>query len=171
MPIPVPDFVALKNARWGEAFVLLLEIEYADGQFVRWARLGSTETSISFEGHTWDATVLIGNPRRSQNSRAEIPTFDIPLSNPERVFQSVLQNYIVEGRSGRLITVHRDHLDDPTAKIEEWFTIETASSNAKVINLTCRGVRHNPRSCRIPSQTMSRREYPALRGANSRFHL
>ena len=168
MPLDVEQFVAKKNALWGTAFVLLFEVEYADGQFLRWARIDNrTEASIAFEGESWTA-FPIGNPRRSQNARGEIPTFDIPIANPERIFQSILHNYIVEGRPGRIITVHRDHLDDPTAKFEEWFTIETASSSATLINLTCKGVRFNPRRSRIPSRTMTRAEYPGLLGANRR---
>lgn len=164
--LDVPQFVAKKNARYGDAFLLLLEINYADGEFLRWAKIdGRLEPSIEFEGETWTA-FGIGIPQRSQTSRAEIPTFEIPIANPDRAMQSILHNYIIEGKTGRLITADRDHLDDPTAKAEEWFTVEIVSATAKVVTLTCKGVRFNPRVARIPSQTMTRREYPGLLGIN-----
>lgn len=166
--LDIPEFIERKNERDGDKFVLLVEIEYSPGLYVRWARLdGFVDTSIVFEGFTWTA-FGIGNPRRTQNSRGEIPTFDLPLANPERIFQSVLHNYIVEGRPGRLVTVHRDHLDDPSAKVVEWFTVQSANTSARMVNLTCQSVRFNPRRSRIPAKTMTRAEYPGLLGANHR---
>ncbi len=167
--LDVPQLVEKKNALWGDALVLLLELEYLAGSFLRWARIdGRLESSIEFEGELWLA-FPIGNPRRPQSSRSEIPTFEIPVANPDRIFQSVLQNHIIEGKSGRLITVDRDHLDDPTAKVEEWFTVETATSTAKQVTLTCKGIRFNPRRARIPSQTMTRAEYPGLLPSRYRY--
>jgi hypothetical protein len=164
----IPQFVEKKNSLYGEAFLILVEIEYAPDSFIRWARTDARiEPSVTFEGEVWNA-FPIGNPRRTQSARPEIPTFDLPVANPDRVLQSVLQNYIVEGKVGRLVIVDRDQLDDPTAKAEEWFTVETASANAREIVLTCKSVRFNPRRVRIPSQTMTRQEYPGLLGA-SRF--
>jgi hypothetical protein len=168
--LDIEQFVANKNALYGNAFLVLVEIEYAAGEFLRWARLGKAEGSVTFEGNIF-VPFGVGNPRRSQNSRGQIPTFDLPVANPQRIFQSTLQNYIIEGKTGRLITVDRDQLDDPTAKAEEWFTVETANSHASTITLTCKGVRFNPRRCRIPSKTMTRREYPGLLGSNrARFY-
>ena len=165
----IEQFVAKKNALYGDAFLLLIEIEYAPGQFVRWARVGKAEGAVTFEGNQF-VPFGIGNPKRSQNSRGEIPIFDLPIANPRRIFQSTLQHYIIEGKRGRLITADRDQLDDPTAKAEEWFTIETANAHAQTITLTCKSVRFNPRRCRIPSRTMTRRAYPGLLGPNrSRF--
>jgi phage-related protein len=169
--LDIPAFVAKKNALNGDAFVLLIEIEYQAGDYLRWARVDSrVDDAILFEGNTYEP-FGIGNPRRSQNSSGQIPTFDLPIANPRRAFQSVLQNHIVEGKTGRIITVHRDHLADPTAKAEEWFTIEAASSAASLLTLTCRAVRFNPRRCRIPSKVMTRAEYPGLLGsARHRFY-
>lgn len=165
MPLDIPAFIAKKNAAYGKAFLLLVEIEYAPGEFLRWARLGRGEASITFEGETW-VPFAIGNPRRSQNSRGQIPLFDLPIGNPQRIFQSTLQTYIVEGKSGRLITVDRDNLGDPTAKAEEWFVVESAGSAADFIVLTCKGVRFNPLRSRIPRTTMTRTRYPGLAGIN-----
>ncbi len=168
--LDIPQFVEKKNARSGDAFLLLVEIEYAPGEFLRWARVGKTEGNITFEGNIF-VPFRIGNPRRSQNSRGQIPTFDLPVGNPKRIFQSVLESYIIEGKSGRLIVVDRDQLDDPTAKAEEWFTVETVNSHAETITITCKGVRFNQRRCRIPSKTMTRREYRGLLGKNrTRFY-
>lgn len=164
------QFISKKNSLYGDAFLLLIEIEYTTGEFLRWARVGKAEGSIIFEGNTF-VPFGIGNPRRSQNSRGQIPTFDLALSNPQRIFQSTLENYIVEGKVGRLIIVDRDQIDDPTAKAEEWFTIETANSHAQLITLTCKSIRFNPRRCRIPSKTMTRSAYPGLLGSNrTRFY-
>ena len=165
--LDIPQFVAKKNAASGEKFGLLVEIEYEDGQFVRWARLdGWGETSLDFEGETWIA-FGIGNPKRSQNSQGQIPTFDLPIANPKRIFQSVLSAFIVEGRTGRLITVDKDNLADPTAKTEEWFTVKNARSEGTTITLVCTSIRFNPLRCRIPRRNMTRAKYPGLLG-NSR---
>lgn len=165
MPLDIPQFVAKKNAAYGDMFLLLVEIEYAPGQFVRWARLGRGESSITFEGQTWVAFGL-GNPRRSQNSRGQIPMFELPIANPKRIFQSTLQSYIVEGRPGRLITVDRANLSDPTAKAEEWFTVQMATPSPEMIVLTCQGLRFNPIRSRIPRTTMTRTRYPGLAGSS-----
>jgi hypothetical protein len=166
----IEQFVTKKNALYGDAFLLLVEIQYAPSEFLRWARVGKAEVDIVFEGNIF-VPFGIGNPRRSQNSRGQIPTFDLPIANPKRIFQSTLQNYIIEGKVGRLVIVDRDQLDDPTAKAEEWFTVETANSHAQLITLTCKSVRFNPRRCRIPSRTMTRSAYPGLLGSNrTRFY-
>lgn len=169
--LDIPLFVEKKNARFGDAFLLLVEIEYAPGEFLRLARTDPRlEPSIEFEGKTW-ISFPIGNPRRPQSARAEIPSFDLPIANPERVLQSIIGNHIIEDKPGRLITANRDHLDDPTAKAEEWFTIRSAGSNAREVVLNCEGVRFNPRRTRIPSQTMTRAEYPGLLGASRYRYL
>lgn len=160
--LDIEQFVEKKNSLGGDAFLMLVEIEYADGQFFRVAR---NATDVTFEGQTWVA-FGISKPRRSQNARAEIPTFDLVLANPQRIFGSVLANYIVEGRTGRLITVDRDQLDDPNAKAEEWFEVQFPDVHEKAVTLTCRPVRFNPRQQRIPSATMTRGEYPGLAGAS-----
>jgi hypothetical protein len=167
MPLHVEQFVSEKNKRQGSEPLLLVEIEYTSGTYFRIAK---SVTDVTFDGETW---VAFGfeKPRRSQNSRAEIPTFDLVLANPERVVGSILENYIVEGKTGRLITVHRDHLDDPTAKFEEWFEVKTADVHEKTITLTCKGVRGNPRRMRVPSSTMTRSEYPGLAGATKQHYF
>lgn len=175
MPLDIPAFIAKKNALEGQTFLLLVEIEYTAGQFVRWVcdpeyapqpQFGRTSNvaTVSFEGNLY-VPFAIGRPTRSQNSRGEIPMFDLPIANPKRVFQSTIQTYILEGKTGRLITVDRDNLSDPTAKAEEWFTIEKAESTGEIITLTCKGVRFNPLRSRIPRKNMTRGNYPGLMGS------
>lgn len=166
MPHDVPALIARKNELYGEAFLMLLEINYSDSEVLRWlARDERTNDPVVFEGNTYTPWAF-GIPTRSQYSHGQIPMFDIPVANPERVLQSLLQHYVIEGKSGRLITTHREHIDDSSAKIEEWFTIVSADSHATVITLTCSGIRYNPRLGRIPSATMSREEYPGLQPQN-----
>jgi hypothetical protein len=181
MPIDVPGFVEAKNALYGDQFLLLIEIEYADGEFVRWAcdteyatapqfRRTAPISSITFEGNIYVGRP-IGKPTRSQNSRGEIPTFEIQIANPQRIFQSTLQNHIIEGKAGRLITVRRDALADPTANASEWFTVENARSQAETITLVCKGCRFNPLRSRIPRKNMTRANYPGLPGSTrNRFY-
>lgn len=181
MPLDIPAFIEKKNALDGEAFLLLIEIQYATGQYVRWAAQPDYATApqfrrttavdpITFEGNLY-SPFPIGKPRRGHNSRGEIPTFEFVIANPQRIFESVLQTYIVEGKTGRLITVDRDNLDDPTAKAEEWFTIERASSAADRITLSCKGVRFNPLRSRIPRKNITRNRFPGVMGSTrNRFY-
>lgn len=158
----IPAFVAEKNKLWGKAFVLLFELDYTgEGDYIRWARI--EKGTITFQGATF-AAAGFSDPARSQNSRGEIPTFDIAFANPQRTLQSVLHAHILEGRSGRLITVHRDLLDDPTAADEEGFTIVTASVNEQIATLTCAGVRFNALRAKVPRRVITRDRYPGVLG-------
>jgi hypothetical protein len=163
MPEDIEAFVAKKNALYGSKFALLVEIEYADGEFIRWAKT-EDGADVTFDGSVYVA-FPIGKIKRSHNSRGEIGIFNIPIANPQRIFQSTLQNYIIEGKTGRLITVDRDNLGDPTACQSEWFTIELADSVAETITLSCKNVRFNPLRSRIPRRTMTRSNYPGLMGS------
>lgn len=160
----IPDFVEEKNSLWGKAFVLLLEIEYAPGQMVRWARISEDfEDDIVFDGETYTAFRMT-NPRRPKSARGEIPTFEIALANPLRRFGSTIANTVVEGRPGRLITVHRDHLANPAAADAESFTIMSAGAADQYVTLTCRGVRFNVSRARVSRRTVNRRRYPGALG-------
>lgn len=157
------DITALveeKNSLHGKAFVLLVEIEYADGQWFRFAR---DKSDIVFGGNTYIAA-RIGNVRRPRSAGGSIATFEIPFGNALRVLQSLFHTHMIEGRSGRLIDVHRDMLNDPEAARIEDFTIVSAGSSDGVITLQCRGVRFNMSRARVPRRTITRRRYPGVVG-------
>jgi len=140
----------------------------AGDQYTRWCRLPSGSGTVSFEGQTW-TSFGIGNPVRSQNPHGQIPTFDLQLTNVGRFVQSILENYILEWRPGRLITVHKDYLSDPNAKSEEPFTVITADTTTPVAALTCASVRFNWLRAQIPRKVVTRANYPGVLGSRSKY--
>jgi hypothetical protein len=109
------------------------------------------------------------NPTRSQNTQGQIPTFDLALSNVGQVVESILEQNVVEGRPGRLLTVHRDHLADPTAVFEEPFTIVSASAAIDKAVIKCASVQFNWLRALIPRKVVTRANYPGVMGTRSRF--
>jgi hypothetical protein len=166
MALDIEALIGAKNALWGDAMVMLVEVEYTAGEFIRYARINAlTDSPVTFEGKSFTPWI-IGIPKRNQNGQGQIPMFDLIFANPERVLQSTLQYNVVEGRPGRIIAVHRDHLADPNAKVEEKFTVKSAGAHESVATLTCSGIRLNRGTSRIPSRTTSRSRYRGLLGAN-----
>jgi phage-related protein len=167
--LDIPGFVAEKNKLFGKAFLLLLEIKYDDadgGQYVRWFQSPKINDSITFEGVEW-TSFGFSAPKRSQNSRGEISAFDIAVANVSRAAESILQNYILENRKGRLVVAHRDHLADPTSKDEEFFMIKWATTDEMQAVLTCASVKFA--TSKIPRKLVTRSEYPGLMGFRARY--
>ena len=167
--LDIPGFVAEKNRLFGKAFLLLLEIKYddtGDGQYVRWFQSPKIGDSITFEGVEWTAFGFSA-PKRSQNARGEISAFDIAVANVSRTAESILQNYILENRKGRLIVAHRDLLDDPTAKDEENFIVKWATTDEMQAVITCASVKFS--TSKIPRKLVTRSEYPGLMGFRARY--
>lgn len=171
----IPAFQSRKNDPYdGKPYILLVELKYADTGggvggvdplYIRYARY---DIDVIFEGKTWKAFGM-GNPARSQSSRGEIPTFDLALANVGREVQSILSNYVVEDRVGRLVTVHVDLLADPSAKHEEPFTVISANANTQHAVLSCAQVKFDPLNVQIPRRVMTRRDYPGLPGYRARY--
>lgn len=170
--LDIPAFIADKNALeriGGKEFILLLELEYADGEYLRWFRSPKVDETITFEGVTWTAFGF-GEPARSAGARGEIPTFVIPLSNAGQAAESVLSHYVVEGRQGRLVIANREKLSDSTAKHEEWFTIAYADSDPEKAAITCSSVTFDPLRRLVPSRIVTRARYPGVAGTRSRLY-
>lgn len=157
--------LATGNAGTGVVTAMAMTALTGD-QYVRWARI--EKDSVTFESKTWSAFGF-GYPSRSQNARGEFPTFEIPIANPGRTMQSILEQNIVEGRNGRLITVHRLHLADPTANSQEQFTIIDAKTRGQMATLSCAGVRFNWLRTPIPRKLITRAEFPGIQGSRSRY--
>jgi hypothetical protein len=159
--------VNLASGNDGSGVVTAMAITALTGdQYVRWARI--EKGSVTFESKTWNAFGY-GIPTRSQNARGEFPTFDIPVANPGRTLQALLEQNIIEGRNGRLITVHRLHLADPTANNQEQFTVIDAKTRAQLATLTCAGIRFNWLRTPIPRKLITRAEFPGIQGSRSRY--
>jgi len=166
--LDLPGFVAEKNKAYGKKFVLLVEIEHAPDQFTRVGRFADTP-SLTFQGFTWTG-YGIGNPQRPQNSSGQIPTFDLPVINAGRTISSLFENNIIEGRPGRLLTVHRDLLSDPANAFEEPFTVVTADAGDDgMASITCAGVKFNWLRKKIPAELVTRVRYPGVLGSRARY--
>lgn len=159
--LEIPAFGSDKNRHQGPTLVLLLEIEYATAQFLRIARY---DVDVTFEGIVWPHNLAMGEPETSQGLQGKLPAFDLTISNIGRELQSILEfNPIEDARPGRLIWVHPDHLDDPTAKHEEKFSVIAARTSTKNAVLTCTAIPFDPLGLLIPADVVTHEEFPNLR--------
>jgi len=163
----VPAFLEEKNQLFGEGLIILLEIEYATNQFIRFARYN---TAINFEGFNW-IPFPISDVEPTETTQGELPAYDIALSNVGREIQSILEFNEIEGASGRLVWVHPDHLADDTAKIEEPFVIISATANVSTAVLTVAPVNFDPFEVQIPAEIVTTSKFPGVLGNRGRFLL
>jgi len=175
--LDIPAWVAEKNRQYGEMFALLLEICYADlgggddglsPQYLRWLWSAQKGDTVVFEGHTFTAGPF-SKPTKTVNSQAQIPTFDILFANVGLEVQSIVGTYIVENREGRFITVHRNHLDDPTASASEYFTIETVKTDQLHATVTCSAMAMRILRSKMPRTFITRTRYPGVMGNRTRW--
>jgi hypothetical protein len=165
--LPVSAFSAEKNKLFGDGFVILIEIEFAAGSFVRYAQYNEP---VIFEGHTWQP-FPIGSVDVSQSAQGDIPAFDITLSTVGRDVMSVLEFYEIEGRPGRVVWVHPDFFGDPTAKIEESFIVVTARADVRNAVLTVAPVVFDPFNIQLPAELVTSKQFPGVLGSKGRFSL
>lgn len=163
--LTVSAFADEKNLVEGKAFILLFELEYDTGSYVRYARWPD---DVSFGGETW-TSFPIADFESSVNTKGEIPAFDITFSNVGREIQAILEFYEIEGREGRVLWVHPDHLGDATAKIEEQFTVVSAVANAYNATLTLSPVTFDPLGILLPREVVTTSKFPGIIGRRSRF--
>jgi hypothetical protein len=163
--LDVPQFAAEKEKRSGDAFIHLLEIEYAPGQFVRYARYNEP---VTFEGLIWSPFPM-SKPTRSEASSGEIPAKDIMVSGVGREIASILEFFDIEGRPGRTIRVHPSQLGDPTAKIVSKFIVRSARVQANNAIITVTPLTIDPLTTFVPRRRVSATEFPGILGAGFRF--
>jgi hypothetical protein len=140
--------------------IVLLELEYATGQFVRFARYNRV---VTFDGHDW-LPFPIAPVEVSESSQGETPAHDIAFSNVGREFQSILEFYDIEGTLGRLLWVHPDDLDDPTAAVVENFTVLSAHVDRRNAAITVTPINFDPLDVELPRATVTQEEFPAILG-------
>lgn len=165
MPLTVPPFTTDKNLLEGLGYILLFELEHEAGQFTRFAR---HTQNVSFEGFTFTKFPM-GGVDVPQTSSGEIPVFNIGFSNVGREVQSILEFYIIEGRPGRLIWVHPDKLADTTAKIEERFTVLSASADQQTATLSCSPIAWDIFGVQLPLRVVTVEEFPGVLGTRGRY--
>lgn len=162
----VPAFVSDKNRLEGKGYRMLLEIEYTSGQFFRLAR---HDHDIVFDGNTY-LSFPIGSPEVSQTTQGEIPAYEVSLSNIGREMLSIFELYAeFDEAPGRLIWVHPDHLSDPTAKVEEPFTVVSARANRRSASITCSPVTFDPLGVQLPRELVTTDKFPGIRGNGTRW--
>lgn len=162
----ISAFQAEKEKRSGSAFIRLIEIEYAPGQFVRYARYN---TVVTFEGKTWTPFPIAGTRGPKQSTDASIPAFDLNLSNVGREIGAILEVADIEGRPGRLLRVHPGHLGDATAKREDKFIVLNARVSGRDAFITCTPLRFDPLTKVIPKRKVTSRDFPGIGGARGLY--
>lgn len=165
--INVPPFKPEKNKLSGKKFIILFELEYEPGLFVRYAE-PYFATPITFEAVTWQPFPISGADS-SQATSGEIPAFDIAFSNVGREVQSILEFYNVEGKTGRLVRIHPDMLADPTAKIDEPFVVVSARADSHTAVLTVAPVTFDPLGIQLPRELVTPEKFPGILGSRSRY--
>lgn len=162
-----PALKAEKEKRSGKALIRLLELEYAPDQFARFAAYNK---NVQFEGKIWTPFPLAGIRGSKQTTDGTVPAFTISLANVGREIGSILEVYDIEGREGRLLRVHPDHLGDSTARREEKFIVLNASVTGRDATLTCTPLRFDPLTMLIPRRHVTSREFPGILGARGVFN-
>jgi hypothetical protein len=163
--LSVTQFLAEKNKLEGDEFVVLFELEYSAGQFLRYARW---DADVTFESHTW-SKFPIARIETSQSTQGDIPAFDIGFSNVGREIQSILEFNEVEGLPGRLVIVHSSMLGDPTAKIEEPFIVVSIRADNLSAVMTVAPINFDPFGVMLPRDIVTPDNFPGILGARGRY--
>lgn len=151
-----PAFAADKNKLWGDAYLKLFEVEYAPGQFARYARAAE---NITFQGHLWLAA-NIAPVETTETSSGEIPTFPIVIDGAGRAVTALSEQYRLEGCAGRIVTVRHDAYSDPTACVEEHFTIDYVLCDTYSATVTCRMMPFDLLTTLLPADVITAEEFP-----------
>lgn len=164
MALDIPALKGVKEETSGEALITLIEVEYEDGEFVRFARY---DQPVTFDGEVW-SPFPIQSAQTRQAIGTEMQTSDIVLSGVGREMVEIFETTEIEGRPGRILRVHPDHLDDPTACVEEPFTIAYARVNSRDAVITISPLPFNPLDVMVPRRKVSAAEFPGILGTFGR---
>ena len=158
-----PDLIQAKNQlELPENWYYYLELEYADGQYLRFTNrppLNPGETSVEFAGKQWDCTALdIGVLREGREGLQ--PSFTVRIPNVNRLIGTYVDQYDVAGRP---VTVYRvlDSLrDQPDKALVDHYYVKSTETTEAYVTLTLGGV--NVLEIEIPLRTFTRAEFPGI---------
>lgn len=177
--ISCPALQAIKNDLFMEEdFLLFVEIRYDDGDestpeedrlYERYYRPYNKPPAdasedlkiITFEGVEW-RPLGIGEVKQEQKVSKEIPVFELAVSNVNRQFQAIIQHNIIENKPGRILYVHPSLLDDDTAKLEDSFTIVSASTNRRIATLVVSSLGMDLWGVDLPWELVSSENFPGV---------
>jgi hypothetical protein len=157
--------LALEKNLSAKNFVILFELTFDDSDPANPVNLRFTRYNVPivFEGVTWEPFPF-GAIELTQSTTGEVPAFDIALSNAGRLMIGIMEQYELDNKNGRLIWVHPDHLNDPTAKVEEPFTVVGARANESTGILTVAPVGFDPLTVQLPRKVVSLDDFPGVVG-------
>lgn len=156
-----PAFALDKNLLYGNPYILLVEFRYDDAGVPNYLRLAQYDVDVVWNGATW-MSFPIAPLETSQNLSGELPAFDLSVGNVDRMMQSTFEYYEVVGLRGSTYIVKADALDDPTAVIDEEFTVKMARCRNQVATVTCAPLPWDPIETMIPRRRTTRREFPGM---------
>ena len=99
----------------------LYEIKIDDDNILRFV---SNNEIVTFNGNTYNP-FPISHSEISENSSTEIETLQISVSNVSRFIQQFCKDNEMRGKEIKIITVFKDKLDVPTARIEDKYYIDS----------------------------------------------
>ena len=165
MPVSNPPSwsASEKNKLEGSAWILLFELEYNPGSFIRLARWTQ---NVVWDGKTWTAWP-IGEPQVSQNLQGELPTTTIPIVGMTSFIMSLVENVVIEGKKGIMYLVHEDHLADNTPVRITPFTVVQLSANWQAVQfvIVAAQAAFEPLKVQLPLKLVTREEFPGVQGS------
>lgn len=162
--LDVPAIRATKNQTSGRpALVPLLEIEYAPGDWIRWAKY---DTDIVFAGNTYKSFGF-GGIEITNTTKGEVPGTNITVAGAGRELVSILEHLDPEQDElieGRILWVDPLQLADPTAFIEEPIVLSRARANEQHAELTVASVPFHPHDVPLLGELVTTEEFPGILG-------
>lgn len=150
-----------KNLLYGKPYIFLVEFRYEDAGVPQYIRLAQYDVDVTWNGALWKA-FPIAPIETSQNLSGELPAFDISVGNVDRMMQSTFEYYKVVGLRGSVYIIKATALADPTAVIDEPFTVQMAKCRNQIASVTCAPLPWNPIETMIPRRRTTRREFPGM---------
>lgn len=181
--LDVAAFKSEMNLLAGKGFISLLEILYdkSDPDPANWLyfRAAKYSQDVTFtlpqlgnpthsQAYTFPA-FAIGDFEIQQSAQGQIPGFELSIENIGREMMGIIELYEIERAKGRIIVVHPLKLADPTARIEEKFSINAANANEALAVIECVGVSFDPLRVMIPAKIVTRDEFPGIAGNDGLF--
>ncbi|MHA1385850.1 MAG: hypothetical protein ACTSR3_19025 [Candidatus Helarchaeota archaeon] len=121
-----------KNKLQSGALINLYEFDLSGTPY----RVAEYDQDVTFDGNVYSA-LPIKSGVISENKEGKIAEFEISIGDPSRAFGGYLELYDgLVGSEVKVTKVFSNHLNDPTAKIEETFYVRNARSNAFEVSLT-----------------------------------
>lgn len=98
--------------------------------------LAEDDSDVTFDSQVYTA-FPITYEQISEQSKGQIDSVEVRVSNVNRVIQTYLEQYDLRGCKVRILTVWRDQLADATSYIEDVYFIDSYHADEQLVSFTC----------------------------------